>query len=149
MEMKDIEAFIALAKKEGVSTLKYESKDLKISVTLPGAQSTSLMRANNYQETSDTHFQDELRDSSKAREDLSLRKITSPFVGTFYTSPSPGENAYIKVGDRIKKGQILCIVEAMKIMNEIDSDVAGEVVEVSVENESLVEYGQVLFLIKV
>ena len=160
MEMKDIEAFINLAKKEGVSSLKYESKDIKISVTLPDTNNPASQRHNHlpeFPEYGGQHFQnyqnfqntDNGKVPSKMREGEGLHKITSPFVGTFYTSPSPGENAYVKVGDRVKKGQILCIVEAMKIMNEIDSDVAGEVMELCVENESLVEYGQILYLIKV
>ncbi len=80
--------------------------------------------------------------------DVGLHIIKSPFVGTFYTSPSPGKPNYVKVGDKVKTGQPLCVLEAMKIMNEIDSEVNGEVVEICVDNESLVEYGQPLFKIK-
>ena len=74
--------------------------------------------------------------------------VCSPFVGTFYSAPGPGKPLYAQVGDKVKTGQALCVLEAMKIMNEIDSDINGEIVEICVENESLVEFGQPLFKIK-
>jgi acetyl-CoA carboxylase biotin carboxyl carrier protein len=73
--------------------------------------------------------------------------VTAPIVGTFYASPAPDSGPYVKVGDRVQAGTILCIIEAMKLMNEIESEVAGTVVEVLVSNEEPVEYGQVLFRI--
>jgi acetyl-CoA carboxylase biotin carboxyl carrier protein len=77
----------------------------------------------------------------------SLLEIKSPMVGTFYQSPEPTAKAYVAVGDRIAKGQIVCIIEAMKIMNELESEVDGVVREVSVKDAQPVEYGQVLFRI--
>ncbi|HXH62875.1 MAG TPA: acetyl-CoA carboxylase biotin carboxyl carrier protein [Gemmatimonadales bacterium] len=74
-----------------------------------------------------------------------LLEIKSPMVGTFYKSPEPGAEAYIKVGSRVAAGQVVCIIEAMKIMNEIESEVQGTVREVCVENAQPVEFGQVLF----
>jgi acetyl-CoA carboxylase biotin carboxyl carrier protein len=73
--------------------------------------------------------------------------VKSPMVGTFYKSPEPGAKAYVSVGDRVSKGQILCIIEAMKIMNEIESEYAGVVREVLADDAQPVEYGQVLFKI--
>ncbi len=75
----------------------------------------------------------------------SLLEVKSPMVGTFYSKPEPGANPYASVGTRVTKGQILCIIEAMKIMNEIECEVSGTVVEVTVQDSSAVEYGQVLF----
>jgi acetyl-CoA carboxylase biotin carboxyl carrier protein len=77
-----------------------------------------------------------------------LHAIRSPLVGTFYRAPAPGEDAYVEVGDRVSAGQTLCIVEAMKLMNEIPADVAGEVVEVLAENADGVEYDQPLFYLR-
>ena len=77
-----------------------------------------------------------------------LHKITSPMVGTFYSSSSPDTPPYVSVGDRVSKDSIVCIVEAMKLFNEIDADVEGEMVEIRVNNGQLVEYGQPLFLVK-
>ena len=76
-----------------------------------------------------------------------LLEVKSPMVGTFYGAPEPGAKSYVAVGDRITKGQILCIIEAMKIMNEIESEVAGVVTEVLASDAQPVEYGQTLFRI--
>lgn len=77
-----------------------------------------------------------------------LHAVRSPLVGTFYRTPAPGEDVYVEVGDRVEPGQTLCIVEAMKLMNEIPADVSGEVVEVLAENASGVEYDQPLFRLR-
>ncbi len=81
-------------------------------------------------------------------EDANLHKIVSPMVGTFYASPNPESGPYVKVGDKVKPDQIVCIVEAMKLFNEIEAEVSGEIVEILVEDGQLVEYGQPLFLVK-
>jgi acetyl-CoA carboxylase biotin carboxyl carrier protein len=77
-----------------------------------------------------------------------LHEVKSPIVGTFYESPSPGAPSFVKVGDQVEVGQVLCIVEAMKLMNEIEADVAGEVVKRIATSGQPVEYGQPLFAIK-
>jgi acetyl-CoA carboxylase biotin carboxyl carrier protein len=77
-----------------------------------------------------------------------LHKITSPMVGTFYATPSPDSDPYVKVGDQVKVESVVCIIEAMKLMNEIEAEIKGEIVEILVENGQLVEYGQELFLVK-
>lgn len=83
-----------------------------------------------------------------AAEEEGLHHVKSPIVGTFYESPSPGAPPFIKPGDHVAAGQVLCIVEAMKLMNEIESDIAGEVVKTLVANGQPVEYGQPLFAIR-
>ncbi|MGG1551668.1 acetyl-CoA carboxylase biotin carboxyl carrier protein [Paenibacillus ferrarius] len=82
------------------------------------------------------------------QEDPSLHKIVSPMVGTFYSAASPGAAPFVNVGSKVNDKQIVCIVEAMKLMNEIEAEVRGEIVEVLVENGQLVEYGQPLFLVR-
>jgi acetyl-CoA carboxylase biotin carboxyl carrier protein len=77
-----------------------------------------------------------------------LHIVRSPIVGTFYESPSPGSPPFVKAGDKIEVGQVLCIVEAMKLMNEIESDVAGEIVKKLVSNGQPIEYGQELFTVR-
>lgn len=81
-------------------------------------------------------------------EEETLHIITSPIVGTFYRAPSPGAEPYVRMGDTVEEGSILCLVEAMKLMNEIPSDTAGEVVRIFVENSHPVEFGQKLFGIR-
>ncbi|MBS8264846.1 acetyl-CoA carboxylase biotin carboxyl carrier protein [Mesobacillus boroniphilus] len=86
--------------------------------------------------------QEEVQDTSN------LHKIVSPMVGTFYQSSSPEADAYVKAGSKVSKDSIVCIVEAMKLFNEIEAEVNGEIVEVLVKDGQLVEYGQALFLVK-
>jgi acetyl-CoA carboxylase biotin carboxyl carrier protein len=82
------------------------------------------------------------------KEEINLHVIKSPMVGTFYRAPTPDAPPYVDVGDQIKKGDVVCIIEAMKIMNEIESDVKGEIVEVLTSNEGPVEYNQPLFKVR-
>ncbi len=86
--------------------------------------------------------------SSTKDENAGLHEVTSPIVGTFYKTPSPDSDPFVKVGDRVEVGQTLCIVEAMKVMNEIESDASGIIEKIVVDNAQPVEYNQVLFLIK-
>jgi acetyl-CoA carboxylase biotin carboxyl carrier protein len=86
--------------------------------------------------------------AATAAEEASFYTVKSPIVGTFYESPSPGASAFVKPGDQIEVGQPLCIIEAMKLMNEIESDVAGEVVKRLVQNGQPVEFGQPLFSVR-
>ena len=84
--------------------------------------------------------------AAAARSDL--QTITAPMVGTFYRSPAPGEPAFVDVGSRVAVGQPVCILEAMKLMNELEAEISGEVIEILVENGTPVEFGQVLMRIK-
>ena len=81
-------------------------------------------------------------------EDPSLEVIHSPMVGTFYRALNPNADAFVEVGDRVKKGQVVCIVEAMKLMNEIEADREGEIVEIPVANGQPVEFGEALFRLR-
>ena len=74
--------------------------------------------------------------------------VKSPMVGTFYSSPAPDKPPFVKVGDKVSKGQVLCVVEAMKLMNEIESEYDGEIAEICINNEEMVEYGTPLFKLK-
>ncbi|MDW0117316.1 acetyl-CoA carboxylase biotin carboxyl carrier protein [Sporosarcina thermotolerans] len=100
------------------------------------------------QEKVETTNNENISNSSAAAVDPSLHKITSPMVGTFYQSSSPDTPSYVKKGDSVSPEKIVCIVEAMKLFNEIEAEVSGEIVEILVEDGQLVEYGQPLFLVK-
>lgn len=144
MKLENIKQIIDLAKNEGVSELKYEDKEFKVSVNFNIQASQISAPSPSIQVPAQVS-------SSSGSDTIPVEKyhlVTSPFVGTFYASPAPGKPNFVKVGDRVTKGQVLCILEAMKIMNEIESDVSGEIMEICVENESLVEFGQTLFKIK-
>jgi acetyl-CoA carboxylase biotin carboxyl carrier protein len=86
--------------------------------------------------------------SSAADEEANLHIVKSPIVGTFYESASPGAPPFVVVGDSVKEGQVLCIIEAMKLMNEIEADASGEIAKQFVNNGSPVEYGMALFAIR-
>lgn len=86
--------------------------------------------------------------AAEPEEDGNLVEVPSPMVGTFYRSPSPDSDAFVEVGDEIDEETVVCIVEAMKVMNEIKAEVAGEVVEILVKNGEAVEYGQPLLLVR-
>jgi acetyl-CoA carboxylase biotin carboxyl carrier protein len=139
MDIKKLKELIKLAKSEGIVDLKYKSGDDEISFKFPLNFEVGHSPIPNLK-----HKETQISDPPKSN----LLEVKSPFVGTFYSSPSPETSSYVKKGDRVRKGQVLCIVEAMKIMNEIESEFSGEIVEICVENENYVEYGQVLFRIK-
>ena len=85
---------------------------------------------------------------TEAEEEMELAVVKSPIVGTFYRASEPGAKPFTEVGEVVKKGQVLCIIEAMKLMNEINAEVDGEVVKVYVENSQAVQYGERLFAIR-
>ncbi len=85
---------------------------------------------------------------AKPAQEEGLHTVKSPIVGTFYEAPSPGAPPFVKVGDTVEVGQVLCIVEAMKLLNEIESDVAGEIVKKLANNGQPIEYGQELFVVR-
>ena len=137
---------------------EYSRGDLKIRLKKPGSSSvvaiprpaeiivpgavTPSASAPSPKESAETAAESDLRGG----EDLFL--VKSPIVGTFYASPSPGAEPFVKIGNHIDSGQTLCIVEAMKLMNEIESEVSGEVLRIFAENGQPVEYGQPLFGIR-
>lgn len=92
---------------------------------------------------------EEKNNKAVVEDDKNIEIVVSPIVGTFYESPAPDSEAFVKVGSKVKAGDTLCIVEAMKLMNDITSEFDGEVVEILVKNEEMVEYGQPLFKLKV
>ena len=102
------------------------------------------MREQVYQETSQAPSMQVVETLPKR----SLKEITSPMVGTFYRRPAVDAEPYVNVGDSVKKGDVLCIVEAMKLMNEIESDMSGKIAEICLEDGQMVEYGEVLFRIE-
>lgn len=154
MDLKKIKQIINFVVESGVSEVELEQDGFKIRVTgasnstnvvytqapvqnLPSTQATP----------SPTESQSVPETASSTAPSTAGQSIKSPIVGTFYESPSPDEAAYIKVGDRVEVGQTLCIIEAMKIMNEIESDKAGIVKEILVSNAQPVEFDQPLFII--
>lgn len=147
MKLDKVKEFVDYAKEAGVIELKYENGDEKISVKLSDPNPVVVQSAPAMAMPAQAPM-GATKTEATSESQSGLVEITSPFVGTFYRSSSPESDPYVKPGDRVSKGQALCIVEAMKIMNEIESEADGEIVEICVENETYVEFGQVLFRVK-
>lgn len=150
MNLDILKEIVKVAKDQGVAELKVEGKDYKVAVSFM-TSSAPIVHHSPVQHApapAPANAPAPTAAALKATADAGLHIVKSPFVGTFYGSPSPGKPVYVKIGDKVRAGQPLCVLEAMKIMNEIDADAAGEIVEICVENESLVEFGQPLFKIK-
>ncbi|MHC6181482.1 acetyl-CoA carboxylase biotin carboxyl carrier protein [Clostridium sp. JNZ X4-2] len=88
------------------------------------------------------------KEKSVVGEDNNIKNVISPIVGTFYSSPNPGKPAFVSIGSKVKKGDTLCVIEAMKLMNEIQTEADGEVVEILAKDKQMVEYGETLFKIR-
>ena len=150
MDLSELKGIISLMQKSDLTELEIEIQDLKLRLARPGA--TALPKGDALgtevpQQQITSQVQPAAPSSPKTSED-GLHPFESPMVGTFYRKPSPDDAAFVEVGDVVKKGDVLCIVEAMKVMNEIQSDVAGEIVEILLEDAHSVEYGQTLFKIR-
>ncbi|UCD18940.1 MAG: acetyl-CoA carboxylase biotin carboxyl carrier protein [candidate division WOR-3 bacterium] len=144
MKMKSIEKLVKILENSIVTKIEitdFWGRKIKISKM---ADNT---RAQEHQATPSTQMKKETSEKEET-ESTNLAAIRSPIVGTFYRSPAPDAPHYVEVGDIVKPGQVVCIVEAMKLMNEIESDAAGRVVKILVKNEDPVEYNQELMLIE-
>jgi len=152
-ELGQIEQLLQFMSEHNLEEFEYSRGDLKIRLKKPG--SNAVMAAPRLAEIivpgAVTAPPAAPKESPEAAADADLRGgedlflVKSPIVGTFYASPSPGAEAFVKIGNHVDAGQTLCIVEAMKLMNEIESEVSGEVLRIFAENGQPVEYGQPLF----
>ncbi len=146
MDIEFIKELIHLIKNSNIKSFSLTEGELKIQIeTHEGPQAPPQGRK---PEKEEFKFQEILPPSEDVvEEEDKYHVIKSPLVGTFYRSPSPGAPPFVDVGDVVSPGQVLCIIEALKVMNEIESDVKGRVEKILVENGETVEYGQPLFLI--
>jgi len=142
MELEDLKELIELLKDTDITELQVEKDGTKVKIKREKILASIEMpvhKTAGMQERIITETEEETR---------RVATITSPIVGTFFRSPTPDASPFVEVGSSVSKGQVLCIVEAMKLMNEIESDVDGIVVKILVENGQPVEYGEPLFLIE-
>lgn len=159
MDFKDIKELIIAIDNTSINEVEIEEKDLKLRISKEKRViSASINTSPALAEPVETNLvKSELKENDKPdivnpqkpeKEDENMFIVKSPIVGTFYNSSSPDTDAYVKVGSKVKSGEVVCIVEAMKIMNEIKSEVNGEIQEILVENEDIVEYNQPLMIIR-
>lgn len=162
MDLKEIKKILDMIAESEVNQVTIEEGDFKIKVkktpdvTQSSAPVQYQMPANTQPpqqapasapSTSGQSSGDDQQASEESQSEPEGNVVKSPIVGTFYRSPSPDADAFVKVGDQVEKGETLCIVEAMKIMNEIESEFSGEVKKILVENAEAVEFEQPLFII--
>ena len=157
--LDQLRELIAILNQTDIAELTLESGDLRLSirknetkavaiestpVALAPQPSPTTVAVSNLSSTPSVSAPPPLETSPAKK----LIDITSPMVGTFYTAPAPDEPPFVEVGDQVRKGQTVCIIEAMKLMNEIDTESSGRVVEILVENAQPIEYGQILMRIE-
>jgi acetyl-CoA carboxylase biotin carboxyl carrier protein len=142
MDRKEMTALIRLMKKEGVGEFTYEVEGVKLKVAFAGAVAAAPLH---YAPAAHAPAAAPAATAAASKAAAEGKVIKAPIVGTFYRSPSPDAPSYVNVGDTVRKGQVVCIVEAMKLMNQIESDVDGVVTEILVENAQPVQFGQELF----
>jgi len=154
MDITEIKKLIKVFENAKVTELSIQEGDLKIKLSKNGAPITPGVIHQNIpveiQASSEQHAVqgDKEAENVEKRVEDNLHIINSPIVGTFYRAPAPDADPYIQIGDSVSAGSVLCIVEAMKLMNEIECDVSGKVVQILVENGTPVEFNQPLFKIE-
>ena len=163
MELKEIQNLIKFVAKSGASEVKLEMDDIKITIkTSSDEKETTIVQQipmGGMQPQMQAHQQMQqpaaatqeapaaTQDAPATDDDSKYITVKSPIIGTFYRKPSPDKPAFIEVGDSIKEGDVLCVIEAMKLFNEIESEVSGKIVKVLVDDSSPVEFDQPLFLV--
>ncbi|MCC7520177.1 MAG: acetyl-CoA carboxylase biotin carboxyl carrier protein [Flavobacteriaceae bacterium] len=153
MDIRDIQNLIKFVSKAGVNEVKLETKDFKISIkTAPDYNGAPIVsNAPQYIQPAQTTFETPMatpvKEAAVVDENANYVTINSPMIGTFYRRPSPDKPMFANVGDSVSIGSVVCIIEAMKLFNEIESEVSGKIVKILVDDSSPVEFGQPLFLV--
>ena len=156
MDLKEIQALIKFVSTTGVDEVEITRKDFKLSIKKNAVQVTSVapvampqqMAMSSAPAAPAVAAAPVTPEATPAAKTDNLITIKSPMVGTFYRSSNPDSPAFVNVGDEVKSGKVVCIIEAMKLFNEIESEVSGRIVKVLVENATPVEYDQPLFLVE-
>lgn len=150
MNIKEIKELLDLMQEHQIAALEYEKGDVKLKLNKNVAPMMEAPRAIHYGSAPSVQLPSQLpaAPAVPAASDPNVIVIKSPMVGTYYASPAPDQPSYIKIGQFIKEGDVLCIVEAMKLMNEIKAEMSGTVVEILLENGQPIEYDQPILKIK-
>ncbi|MDC0006509.1 acetyl-CoA carboxylase biotin carboxyl carrier protein [Winogradskyella sp.] len=156
MDLKEIQNLIKFVAKSGASEVKLEMDDIKITIKTGSESDTTIVQQMPMQGAPLMQQQmpaqglqpaAEAPAAAPASEDSKYITIKSPIIGTFYRKPSPDKPVFVEVGTQIKEGDVLCVIEAMKLFNEIESEISGKIVKVLVDDSSPVEFDQPLFLV--
>ncbi|OJX32108.1 MAG: acetyl-CoA carboxylase, biotin carboxyl carrier protein [Chryseobacterium sp. 36-9] len=154
MDIKDIQNLVRFVAKAGVSEVKYKNKDFEIYIKTPlGGEPVSYVTPQvAYQApvsapVANTGSAPAASEATSSADDSKYITIKSPMIGTFYRKPSPDKDVFVNVGDAVTEGKVVCVIEAMKLFNQIESEVSGKIVKILVDDASPVEYDQPLFLV--
>jgi acetyl-CoA carboxylase biotin carboxyl carrier protein len=148
MNIKEIQEMIKLMQENDITEFQLERNGLKIVLKRGKAQVEVVSAISHVPAVHASAASPAAPSKEEVKEPSNLKEVVSPMVGTFYASPSPESAAYAQVGKQVNVGDVVCIIEAMKVMNEIKSEIAGVISEILVENGQPVEYGQPLFRVK-
>jgi acetyl-CoA carboxylase biotin carboxyl carrier protein len=147
LDLSELKGIISLMQKSDLTDLEIETQDLKLRLARPSETKEILRHQPEQPRVVQAPIQEQTQQAKSPLEE-GLYIFKSPMVGTFYRKPSPDDPSFVSVGDIINIGDVLCIVEAMKVMNEVQSDRQGEIIEILVEDSVSIEYGQPLFKIR-
>ncbi|WP_209390545.1 MULTISPECIES: acetyl-CoA carboxylase biotin carboxyl carrier protein [unclassified Chryseobacterium] len=156
MDIKDIQNLIKFVSKAEVSEVKYKTKDFEITIKTPlgGNEMSYVAQPAMYQaapqQAAPAPVAAPVASAEKteaAADDSKFVTIKSPMIGTFYRKPSPDKDVFVNVGDEVSNGKVVCVIEAMKLFNQIESEVSGKIVKILVDDATPVEYDQPLFLV--
>jgi len=147
LDLSELKGIISLMQKSDLTELEIETQDLKLRMGRPG-EGTVVTHSVSPPIAPQPAPSASVQSAAEEATADSANNFKSPMVGTFYRKPSPDDAAFVQVGDHVNKGDTLCIIEAMKVMNEIQADISGEITEIFAEDGDSVEYGQPLFSIK-
>ena len=153
MTNEQLKIFADMFKDLGLTQLKVNDKDFElilkkeVKVVTASVENVPVVSSNQVLTATSENTVEDVTDTDTTETNSSLNDVKAPLVGVFYAAPSPEEDAYVKVGDRVNKGDVLCVIEAMKMFNEIKAETSGTVAEICVDNGNVVEYGQTLFKI--
>lgn len=158
MDIKDIQNLIKFVSKAEVSEVKYKTKDFEITIKTPlgGNEMTymqqpqvyhSAPQQQNYSAPAPAAAATADAPAETVSDDSKFVTIKSPMIGTFYRKPSPDKDVFVNVGDEVSTGKVVCVIEAMKLFNQIESEISGKIVKILVDDMTPVEYDQPLFLV--
>ena len=153
MTNEQLKIFADMFKDLGLTQLKVNDKDFElilkkeVKVVTASVENVPVVSSNQVVTATSENTVETVTDTDTTETNSSLNNVKAPLVGVFYAAPSPEEDAYVKVGDRVNKGDVLCVIEAMKMFNEIKAETSGTIAEICVDNGNVVEYGQTLFKI--
>ena len=147
MDLRKVKKLIELLEESGLSEIEITEGDDKVRITKGGKQVPQTNIVETIQESETLTPNENIDEHAKSKNNAEFHEVKAPMIGTYYQSPEPDTEAFVKVGDPISDGDTLCIIEAMKMMNKIESDVSGTIERIMVQNGDPVEFDQVLFLV--